>query len=130
MDNNISMIRALPASTSTVETAPRQPAAPPPSVSGNVSQSPSVSTPPAAPEEAERVDLEALLERVGEQISEFSRQTGRELEFEVEESSGNVVILVKNKETGEVLRAIPPEEAQRLSDALAAGEPALVDLRA
>ena len=130
MDNNISMTRVLPASTSMVETAPRQPAASPPSVSGNAAQPPSASPPAVAPEEVQQVDLEAVLERVGEQISEYSRQIGRQLEFQVQNDSERVVILVKSTDTGEVVRAIPPEEVQRFSEALAAGEPPLLNLRA
>ena len=127
MDNSISMTRALPPSTVKVDQPPRQPAASP-------SDAPVQSSPPPPPENtpdvSEQEALQERLERVREQISEFASQTGRELEFRVEEDSGNVVILVKSAETGEVVRSIPPEEVQRLAEALADGEPALVDLRA
>ena len=131
MDNSISMTRVLPAATATVEPAPRPPAASAPPVPASASVS--TAAPPAENTSApvpERMDLEALMERVGEQISEYSRQAGRELEFQVSSESNRVVILVKSSDTGEVVRTIPPEEVQRLSEALAAGEPALVDLRA
>ena len=122
MDNNITMTQALPGSTAKVELAPRPPAA-----------SPVTSPPPAAeaaPDKVERVDLEEVLERVGEQLNEFSSQSGRQLEFQVNNDSDRVVILVKSTATGEVVREIPPEEAQRLAEALQAGQPALIDERA
>ncbi|NDY97120.1 flagellar protein FlaG [Wenzhouxiangella limi] len=130
MDNSISMTRVPPASTSLVETAPRQPAASPPSVSGNAPQPPSAAPPAAAPDEVQRVDLEEVLERVGEQISEYSSQIGRALEFQVERQDDRVVILVTNSDTGELVRSIPSEEVQRLSEVLADGDPLLLDLRA
>ena len=117
--------------SSLVESTPRQPAASPPSVSGNVPQPPPAPPPPAeAPAVMKQMDLDALLERVGEQISEYSRQIGRELEFQPQSEAGRVIILVKVSDTGELVRAIPPEEVQRLSEALAAGQPALINLRA
>ncbi|MFP4209573.1 MAG: flagellar protein FlaG [Wenzhouxiangella sp.] len=132
MDNSISMTRVQPASPPKVESAPRQqPAASPPDLEGLSSSSPNVSLSDVIPDAVDPEALEARLEKVREQISEFSRQSGRDLEFQVQQDSGRVVILVKSSETGEVLRAIPPEEAQRMSEALAAGEPAaLVDQRA
>ena len=122
MDNNITMTQALPGPTTKVDLAPRLPAA-----------SPVTSPPPAAeaaPDKVERVDLEEVLDRVGEQLNEFSSQSGRQLEFQVSNDSDRVVILVKSTATGEVVREIPPEEAQRLAEALQAGQPALIDERA
>ena len=130
MDNSISMTRVQSLPTPAVEPAPRQPAASPWSVSGTAPQPPSAPPPAKAPEPLEQMDLDALLERVGEQISEYSRQIGRELEFQPQSEAGRVIILVKVSDTGELVRAIPPEEVQRLSEALAAGQPALINLRA
>jgi flagellar protein FlaG len=130
MDNSISMTRVQPASPPKVESEPRQPAASPPSVSGNAPQPPAASPPAAAPDKVQRLDLEALLERVGEQISDYSRQIGRALEFQVERQDDRVVILVTNSDTGELVRSIPSEEVQRLSEFLADGAPVLLDLRA
>ena len=134
MDNSISMTRVQPLPTATVEMAPRQPAASPPVVQDSRPQPPPATAPASPPAqgqvELEQADLEALLERVGEQISEFSAQSGRELEFQVQNDSSRVVILVKNSATGDVVRAIPPEEVQRLADAIQSGEPAFLDLRA
>ena len=131
MDNSISMTRVQPLPTAVVEPTARQPAASPPSVSGSVPQPSPAPPPPAeAPAVMKQMDLDALLERVGEQISEYSRQIGRELEFQPQSEAGRVIILVKVSDTGELVRAIPPEEVQRLSEALAAGQPALINLRA
>ena len=54
------------------------------------------------------------LERIGEQLNEFVQENGRELEFQVREERGDVVIIVRQSTSGEVIRTIPPEEAQRL----------------
>lgn len=126
MDNSITMTQAVLPSAGKADSSARPPAAVP-------APSAPPAPPPAAeaaPDQVEQVDLEDLLERVGEQLNEFSRQSGRQLEFQVNNDSNRVVILVKSTATGEVVRAIPPEEAQRLAEALEAGQPALVDERA
>lgn len=127
MDNNIAMTRVQPAPTPAVDATPRQPLAEPTAVAA-----PSTPPPPATADVplAKGADLEAMAERVSELIGEFSRQAGRQLEFQVQSDSNRVVILVKSTDTGEVVRSIPPEEVQRLAETLAAGEPALIDLRA
>ena len=136
MENGLSLTRMPPVSPVGVERLPRPSAAPLTGASGNSVAGPAEAIPatrpqpPAGPPAVERVDLEALLERIGEQISEYSRQSGRELEFQLQTDSSRVVILVKSSDTGEVVRAIPPEEVQRLAEALDAGRPALVDLKA
>ena len=127
MDNNIAMTRVQPAPTPAVDATPRQPLAEPTAVAA-----PSTPPPPATADVplATGADLEAMAERVSELIGEFSRKAGRQLEFQVQSDSNRVVILVKSTDTGEVVRSIPPEEVQRLAETLAAGEPALIDLRA
>lgn len=55
-----------------------------------------------------------LLERVGERLNEFVRENGRELEFQVFEERGEIVIVVRQTGSGEVIRTIPPEEARQI----------------
>lgn len=82
----------------------------------------------------ERIDVEALqarMERMAERLQEFVRENGRQLEFQVNNDSGEVVILVRHAESGEVLRSIPPEEARRLAaQAVGREQAALLSLEA
>ncbi|QOC21215.1 flagellar protein FlaG [Wenzhouxiangella sp. AB-CW3] len=78
-----------------------------------------------SPAESQR----AMMEKLADQLAEFVRESGRQLEFQVNEERGRVVILVKHSESGEVLRTIPPDEAQRM--AMSAGaEGVLINRRA
>lgn len=45
----------------------------------------------------------------------YFRQTDTRLEFEVGEKTGRTIIRVRDKETGEIIREIPPEELVRIS---------------
>ena len=53
-----------------------------------------------------RSDLEALAQK----LNVASRSIGRDLRFEVNMQSGRSVIQVLDRETGEVIRQIPPEK--------------------
>ena len=48
--------------------------------------------------------------RAAKQVNDFVKQIGRNLEFSVDESSGRVIITVREPETGKIIRQIPPEE--------------------
>ncbi len=82
---------------------------------------------PAAPQPP--LDPEGMAERLSEQISQLARDISRALEFQVRDS-GQIVILVKDRETGETIRAIPPEELQRLAETLDLGRPTLIERQA
>ena len=60
----------------------------------------------ALPETSEKADLEAVVEK----LNLASQSIGRDLHFEVNLDSGRSVILVMDRETGEVIREIPPEK--------------------
>ena len=66
-----------------------------------------------------------LLQRTAEQLEAFVRDNGRELEFQVGEEAGDVVVVVRRSASGEVLRTIPPDEALRLARELEQGGGAL-----
>ena len=74
----------------------------------------------------EQVDLEAI----AAELNVASQSIGRDLRFKVDMASGSSVIQVLDRETGEIIREIPPEKAKlsvssdgamqlRLYDALA-----------
>ena len=61
----------------------------------------------------EKLDMENLAKR----LNIASQAIGRELRFEVDVQSGHTVIQVLDRETGEIIRQIPPENAKTyLSD--------------
>ncbi len=74
----------------------------------------------------DQVDLEAI----AAELNIASQSIGRDLRFKVDMNSGNSVIQVLDRDTGEIIREIPPEKAKlsissngdmqlRLYDALA-----------
>ena len=52
----------------------------------------------------------AEIKRAASQVNDFVKQIDRNLEFSVDESSGRVIITVREPETGKIIRQIPPEE--------------------
>ncbi|MEM9387105.1 MAG: flagellar protein FlaG [Pseudomonadota bacterium] len=60
-----------------------------------------------------------------ERMRELAKTLNRELEFRVADS-GRAIIDVVDTETGEVIRTIPPDDQQRLIDALAGGDLSLL----
>jgi flagellar protein FlaG len=64
----------------------------------------------------------AELSGVVEQINKHVQSLWRDLEFSVDQDSKRVVVKVRDAETGEVIRQIPPEEAlsiaKQLSDTM------------
>ncbi len=52
------------------------------------------------------------VEEMARKLNVASRSIGRDLRFEVNMDSGHSVIQVLDRETGEVIRQIPPEKAQ------------------
>jgi uncharacterized FlaG/YvyC family protein len=58
--------------------------------------------------EVQKADLEELARA----LNVASQGIGRDLRFEVDMESGRSVIQVLDRETGEVIRQIPPEKAQ------------------
>ncbi|MBT8097936.1 MAG: flagellar protein FlaG [Woeseia sp.] len=58
------------------------------------------------PAQAEKPDLK----QVAEQLNMKSQNIGRDLRFEVNLDSGRSVIQVLDRQTGEIIRQIPPEK--------------------
>lgn len=54
--------------------------------------------------------------RAVSKVNDFVKQIGRNLEFSVDESSGRVIITVRESETGKIIRQIPPEELLIIAD--------------
>jgi flagellar protein FlaG len=77
---------------------------------------------PAQPATRERVSA------IVEQIDTFLKGSRRELQFQVDEESGEVIVRVRDAVTGDVIRQIPGEEALRMARALQDKTPVLLDL--
>lgn len=58
--------------------------------------------------QVEKVEVEKLTEK----LNTVSQSIGRDLRFEVDMNSGRSVIQVLDRETGEIIRQIPPENAK------------------
>lgn len=71
---------------------------------------------------AKRADSEPLaresLDSAVASISSFVQSVQRNLDFSIDESSGEVVVKVTDRDSGEVIRQLPSEEALRLSEQL------------
>lgn len=88
---------------------------------------------PSEPAKAQPVqppvrDLQHTLTVVAEQLQEYLRASGRDLEFRVDGDAGATVITVRNASTGEVIRQIPNEEALTIMRRLNAQSGTFVDL--
>lgn len=65
-----------------------------------------------------KVDIEALKAKLLESIEKLNqtmRDGGRNLNFHMDESVGGPVVLVKNADTGEIVRQIPNEVVVRVA---------------
>jgi len=60
-------------------------------------------------------------------IDRYLRDAGRELSFSVDDTTGIVVVAVRDPSSGELIRQMPSEEALRIASNLATHGPRLVD---
>lgn len=68
-----------------------------------------------------KVDIEkmkASLQESLEKVNQLMRDGGRNLNFSMDEKLGGMVILVKNADTGEVVRQIPSDAVVRMAHSL------------
>lgn len=78
----------------------------------------------AAQAEADQVEAEqraparGQVEQAVSSIQEFVQSVRRNLDFQVDESSGRVVVKVTDSESGNVIRQMPTEEALKLAESL------------
>ena len=59
-----------------------------------------------------------ILDAAVASISSFVQSVQRNLDFSIDDSSGTVVIKVTDRDSGELIRQLPSEEALRLSEKL------------
>lgn len=68
-----------------------------------------------------------LSEKTVQRLNEVLQERARELEFSVDEDSGHTIVRVIHKESGEVIRQLPPEVVLRFADAFTKGTASLVE---
>jgi flagellar protein FlaG len=74
----------------------------------------SVPTPRAANVEATQGEVRQRMAAVAQQMREYLRSNGRDLEFRVDTDTHAMVITVREAASGEVIRQIPSEEALQM----------------
>ena len=86
-----------------------------------------VSTPAAAAprqQPAARPVTIPKIESVTRQIDSFLRSINKSLQFHVDQATGEMIVTIRDDETGEVIRQVPGEDAlriaQRIEDTLSA----------
>jgi flagellar protein FlaG len=72
---------------------------------------------PPAPAPAPTPDR---VEQAVQQIQSYLNNSQRQLQFQVDSSSGRTIVRVVNPESGELIRQIPSEEVLKLARALGA----------
>jgi flagellar protein FlaG len=89
----------------------------PNAVTGKTAAAP-VALPAVAPKKAAPAEQ---LRQIAAAMEKFVRDSGRSLQFSVDEGSGQVVVKVIDETTGEVIRQIPNEEFLRLAKSIESG---------
>ena len=85
-------------------------------------QSPAAEAPRQQP--AARPVTIPKIESVTRQIDSFLRSINKSLQFRVDQATGQMIVTIRDDETGEVIRQVPGEDAvriaQRIEDTLSA----------
>ncbi|ANQ54352.1 flagellar protein FlaG [Thermosipho sp. 1063] len=61
------------------------------------------------------VDLNAVAKEFKENLEKLKKIFRGEAEFNIDKDTGMIVVKIKDKDTGEIIRQIPPEVALRLA---------------
>jgi flagellar protein FlaG len=75
-------------------------------------------------------DLNDVLNTMQKKVKKFQEVFKSEAEFKVDRSTGMVIVKIKNKDTGEVVRQIPPEVVVKLAKTIEEFLGLLLDERA
>jgi flagellar protein FlaG len=74
-------------------------------------------------------DKAKALKDAVQEIQKFVQSVRRNLEFSIDETSGEVVVKVIASETGEVVRQLPSAEAMKIADSLQSARSLLFDAK-
>lgn len=96
--------------------APAAVAAAQPTRAAEVAKPQPVEAPKPAPEaKPDPRETRRAMEETSEQLNQQMQRNSRDLSFSVDDVANKVVLTVKNKESGEVIRQIPSEAALRVA---------------
>jgi flagellar protein FlaG len=99
------------ASTDTRSTSDARPVA----TDNTAQQAPKVRPPKPVDIKVDIEKMKASLQESLEKVNQLMRDGGRNLNFSMDEKLGGLVILVKNADTGEVVRQIPSDAVVRMA---------------
>lgn len=86
-------------------------------ISGNNKVAPEQSLASRESSPVEPLDPQQVGDAV-DRLNENAQMVSRELEFEVSDQSGRIIVTVKDSATDEVIRQIPPEKLMALAESL------------
>jgi flagellar protein FlaG len=84
---------------------------------------------PRQPHAAPAVTIPKI-ESVTRQIDSFLRSINKSLQFRVDQATGQMIVTIRDDETGEVIRQVPGEEAVRIAQRIEDTLSALLDEKA
>jgi flagellar protein FlaG len=67
------------------------------------------------------------IESVTQQIDSYLRSMNRSLQFQLDEGTGQMVVTLRDAETGEVIRQVPGEDALRIAQRIEQGLSMMLD---
>jgi flagellar protein FlaG len=70
------------------------------------------------------------IESVTRQIDSYLRSMNKSLQFRVDQATGEMVVTIRDDETGEVIRQVPGEDALRIAQRIEDSLSALLDEKA
>lgn len=88
------------------------------------STEPARQAPAAPPVEVRKI------ESVTRQIDSFLRSINKSLQFRVDQATGEMIVTIRDDETGEVIRQVPGEDALRIAQRIEDTLSAMLDERA
>ena len=70
------------------------------------------------------------IESVTRQIDSFLRSINKSVQFRVDQVTGQMVVTIRDDETGEVIRQVPGEDALRIAQRIEASLSTMLDVKA
>ena len=97
-------------------------------VSKNVAAAPAARAAAEVTATSKQVVSAETVKAAASQIESYLKSSGRELEFRVDEGSGQMVVSVRDAVSGDLIRQIPGEAVLRMARVLKESTPSLVNL--
>jgi flagellar protein FlaG len=93
---------------------------------------PVVQVPAEVPRQQPAAPVVAIpkIESVTRQIDSFLRSINKSLQFRVDQATGEMIVTIRDDETGEVIRQVPGEDALRIAQRIEDTLSAMLDVKA